>query len=58
MEQSIINEKMKELAKMISFEFDDIKWLARAMCVKKNSEGEYQNDVLATIGVLWYNTRY
>lgn len=57
LDQSIINEKMKELAKQLNYAYDNISFLARAMYSQsyyserdgKNREN-HTNDALATLG--------
>ncbi len=52
MEQADIEEKMKEFAKILNYEFNDIEWLKKAMCAQKieNTKDDYTNDSLAIVG--------
>ena len=53
-----IEEKMKELAHMLDYEYCDISWLKRSMYAKKiekkgddgKNRKNYENDALATLG--------
>lgn len=46
-----VNEKMKELSKVISYEFEDISLLKKAMgAIKITGKNEYKNQSLATVG--------
>ncbi len=57
MNKQEIVKKMQDLSSLLEFQFQNIEWLAKAMCTEKiNDDGEgknhieHQNDALATVG--------
>lgn len=50
MDNTKIENKMKELAENLHYDFRNIRWLRQAMDCQKLSNGKYKNQPLATLG--------